>query len=278
MKVLEEVHVVQKELLKKLDQVCREQGLRYAAIHGTLLGAVRHQGFIPWDDDVDIAMPRQDYDRLLALAPQVFPEPFFLQTPENSENVFYGGYAKLRRSGTSAIEPQHKGRNCHQGIWIDIFPLDFCPEDGEKRMRLQRRITFWQRLLMAKLYRPGHGMPEDINPRVLSFYYLAAGCLRRRWIRQRLEQLFRNCGKSDKLAILACYYGAGPNRNVYPASLLESLTEVPFEDFRIFIPCEYDKILSERYGSNYKELPAKEKRLSHKNIVFSAEIPWWEIR
>ena len=278
LKMLEPVHSVQKELLKKLDQVCREQGLRYTAIHGTLLGAVRHQGFIPWDDDVDIAMPREDYDRLLELAPKEFQEPFFLQTPENADNVFYGGYAKLRRSGTAAIEPQHTGRNCHQGIWIDIFPLDFCPEDGEKRKWLQRRITFWQRLLMGKLYRPGHGMPEDINPKVLSLYYLAARCMRRRWIRNRLKQLFRSCGKSDKLAILACYYGGYPNPNVYLASLLNSLTEVPFEDFRIFIPCEYDKILSERYGSYYMELPAKEKRLSHKNIIFSADRPWWEIK
>ena len=123
-KMLEAVHDVQKELLKKLDQVCRKNGLRYAAIHGTLLGAVRHQGVIPWDDDVDIAMPRQDYDRLLELAPQLFTEPYFLQTPANTENIFYGGYAKLRRSGTAAIELQHRGRDCHQGIWIDIFPLD----------------------------------------------------------------------------------------------------------------------------------------------------------
>ncbi len=278
LKMLEPVHGVQKELLKKLDQVCREQGLRYTAIHGTLLGAIRHQGFIPWDDDVDIAMPREDYDRLLTMAPKVFAEPFFLQTPANSENVFYGGYAKLRHSGTAAIEPQHKGRNCHQGIWIDIFPLDFCPGDGKKRMWLQKRITFWQRLLMAKLYRPGRGMPEDINPKFLSFYYLVARCLRRRWIRRRLEQLFRSCGKSDKLAILACYYGGFPNSNVYPADIFSSLLIVPFEDFRMFIPCDYDKILSERYGSNYKELPAKETRLSRKNIIFSADIPWWEIK
>ena len=278
LKMLEAVHSVQEELLRKLDQVCREYGLRYAAIHGTLLGAVRHKGFIPWDDDVDIAMPRQDYDRLLELATQVFPEPYFLQTPANTENIFYGGYAKLRRSGTAAIEPQHRGRNCHQGIWIDILPLDFYPEDGEKQKRLQRRISFWQRLLMAKLYRPGHGMPEDINPKLLSFYYLAARCLRRRWIRRRLEQLFKSCGKTDKLAILACYYGANPNRNVYPASLFDSLTKVPFEDFQIPIPQEYDGILSERFGSNYMELPEKERRLSHENIIFSADRPWWEIK
>lgn len=278
LKMLEPVHGIQKELLKKLDQVCKEQGLRYTAIHGTLLGAVRHKGFIPWDDDVDIAMPREDYDRLLELAPQVFQEPFFLQTPANTENVFYGGYAKLRRSGTAAIEPQHSGRKCHQGIFIDIFPLDYCQEDGEKRVRLQKRITFWQRLLMAKLYRPGHGMPEDINPKILSLYYLLARCLRRRWIRRRLEQLFRSCGKSDKLAILACYYGGFPNSNVYPADILSSLINVPFEGFQIPVPQEYDKILSERYGSNYKELPAKEKRLSHISIIFSADIPWWEIK
>ena len=278
LKILEAVHGVQKELLKKLDQVCRAQGLRYAAIHGTLLGAVRHQGFIPWDDDVDIAMPRQDYDRLLELAPQLFTEPYFLQTPANTENIFYGGYAKLRRSGTAAIESQHRGRNCHQGIWIDIFPLDYCPEDGKKQEWLQRRISFWQRLLMAKLYKPGHGMPEDINPKVLSFYYLLARCLRRRWIRSRLEQLFRNCRKSDKLAILACYYGGMPNRNIYQPSLFDSLTEVPFEDFRMFIPREYDEILSERYGSHYMEWPEKEKRVSHEDIIFSAEQPWWEVK
>ncbi len=278
LKILEAVHGVQKELLKKLDQVCRKQGLRYAAIHGTLLGAVRHQGFIPWDDDVDIAMPRRDYDRLLELAPQVFPEPYFLQTPANTENVFYGGYAKLRRSGTAAIEPRHRGLNCHQGIWIDIFPLDVFPEDRERQKWLQRRISFWQRLLMAKLYRPGHGMPEDINPKVLSFYYMAARCLRRRWIRRRLEQLFRSCGKSGKLAILACYYSGMPNRNIYPASLFDSLTEVPFEDFQIPVPQNHDEILSERYGSHYMELPDKGKRLSHESIIFSADRPWWEIQ
>ena len=277
LKILEAVHGVQKELLKKLDQVCREQGLRYAAIHGTLLGAVRHQGFIPWDDDVDIAMPRQDYDRLLELAPQLFSEPYFLQTPENTENIFYGGYAKLRRSGTAAIEPQHRGRNCHQGIWIDILPLDYCPQDEGKLDGLQRRISFWQRLLMAKLYKPGHGMPEDINPKVLSFYYLLARCLRRRWIRRRLEQLFKSCGQSGKLAILACYYGEMSNKNVYPAALFDSLTEVPFEGFQIPVPQNYDEILSERYGSNYMEWPAKEKRVSHNDIIFITDRSWWEI-
>lgn len=278
LKTLEAVHEVQKELLKKLDQVCREQGLHYAAIHGTLLGAIRHQGFIPWDDDVDIAMPRQDYDRLLELANKLFPEPFFLQTPANNENCFYGGYAKLRRSGTAAIEPQNRGRYCHQGIWIDIFPLDFCPQDERKLDSLQRRISFWQRLLMAKLYKPGHGMPEDINPKLLSFYYLAARCLRRRWIRRRLDQLFKSCRKTNKLAILACYYGEKNNGNIYPVSLFDSLTVVPFEDFQIPVPEIFDKILSERYGSHYMEWPEKEKRLSHKDIIFSVDHSWWEIK
>ena len=127
---------------------------------------------------------------------------------------------------------------------------------------------------MAKLYRPGHGMPDDVNPKVLSFYYLVARCLRRRWIRRRLEQLFKSCGKTDKLVILACYYGKRHNRNVYPAALFDSLTEVPFEDFRIPVPQKYNEILSERYGSHYMEWPEKENRLSHKDIFFSADHSW----
>lgn len=275
--LLEDVHRVQCELLRKLDAVCREQGLRYYAIHGTLLGAVRHGGIIPWDDDVDVAMPRADYDRLLAHAKQFFEEPYFLQRPAQTSACFYGGYAKLRRSGTSAVEEQNRGKNCHQGIWIDILPLDFCPETERGRRRLQRRITFWQRLLLAKLYSPGHGMPEDIDPKALSLYYLAAGCLRRRWILRRLNRLFRSSGETGQLAVLACYYGRRKNGNVYPAETFAEAVELPFEDFKIPVPAGYDFILSRRYGSRYRELPNREARYAHSKVVFSTRHPWWEL-
>jgi len=272
----EKIHRVQLDLIKKLDQVCREHGLRYFAIHGTLLGAVRHGGFVPWDDDVDIAMPREDYDRLLQLPQTVWEAPFFLQTPENNDDCFYGGYAKLRNSQTTAIEPQNRGRTCHQGIWIDLLPLDRCPESEKGRSRLQRRITRWQRFLMAKLYKPDTGMLSDVDPRRLSFYYLAARCLRRRWILRRMEQLFHSGKPSGQAAILACYYGERANRNVYPAEAFAAAEEMPFEDFSIPVPTGYDTILSERYGSHYMDLPGEAQRYRHGKVEFAVDRPWWK--
>lgn len=274
--MMETLHRVQLDLLKKLDSVCRENGLQYYAIHGTLLGAVRHGGFIPWDDDVDIVMPREDYDLLLKLPQTVWEEPYFLQTPENNGACFYGGYAKLRNSETMAIEPQNRGRVCNQGIWIDILPLDRCPESERDRNRLQRKITHWQRFLMAKLYKPGTGMLDDVDPKWLSLYYLGGRFLRRRWIRRRLEQLFHSCKRSGQAAILACYYGKNKNRNVYPDQFFSKALEMPFEDFTIPVPADYDLVLSARYGSHYMDLPREARRYRHRRVVFSAEEPWWK--
>ncbi|MBR1455939.1 MAG: LicD family protein, partial [Oscillospiraceae bacterium] len=274
LKTLPAIHRVQLGLLKEFDRACRELGLPYFAIHGTLLGAVRHGGFIPWDDDVDVAMLREDYDKLLAKAGEVFHPPFFLQTPENTYSSFYGGYAKLRNSETAALEPQNRGKKCDQGIWIDILPLDNCPRDDRDRRRLLRRIRRWQRFLYAKLYAPETGVLKDVDPKKLSFYYLAAACMRRRWIVKRLEKLFRRCGHTGTAAILACYYGNRPMHNLYSLASLLPLSEKPFEDLSIPVPADCDAVLSARYGSHYMELPPADSRYRHSQVVFSTERSW----
>ena len=111
---------------------------------------MRHHGFIPWDDDVDIVMPRKDYDILLSLKNSGFAPGFFLRTPLNNYSCFYGGYSKLRRDGTAIInlhDEDTQVRDYHHGICIDIFPLDICPEKKKTRKKLQNRLTFLQRIV-----------------------------------------------------------------------------------------------------------------------------------
>ena len=269
---LRDVHAVQLQLLRELDRVCRANGLRYMAIHGTLLGAVRHHGFIPWDDDVDVAMPREDYDRLLTLGNAAFSAGFFLQTPRNNYGCFYGGYSKLRRDGTEALEPQNKNkdwRDCHQGIWVDILPLDYCPETAEGQKKLQKRLKRLQRIVYAKAYELPQYVPRDVSGSQVSFYYLLSKCVRRRWLLQQIDRICRSRKTSPLCGILACYYHGNHNKNIWPAAAIEKITELPFEDMMIPAPEAWDGILRSRYGDDYMNPPPIWKRYRHNQVVFN---------
>lgn len=116
-------------MLERLDEVCRKHDITYWAFYGTLLGAVRHQGFIPWDDDIDLVMFRDDYERFQAIGPKEFREPYFFQCPYTDRRIW--PISKIRDSRTTGIQFQGL-RDMHQGIFIDIFPLDSVP-DGVNR-------------------------------------------------------------------------------------------------------------------------------------------------
>ena len=269
--LLSGIHRVQLELLHAFDRACREHGLRYYAVHGTLLGAVRHRGFIPWDYDVDLAMPREDYDRLLELGDSIFREPYFLQTVRSDPICFYGGYSKLRDSRTTAREPVNRYRNVNQGIWIDIFPLDHCPEEPEKRKKLQNKIRFWQRLIYAKLY-PFHDTPmRELNGASVSFYYLLQKCLRLRWLYRRLEKLCTSCRPSGFRSILNCYYGSMENKNIFKEEEMQGTEYLPFGDMAVPAPSGYESWLRRRYGEHYLRWPLPENRYRHLDTEFDPE-------
>ena len=134
---MKEVWAVELDLLAEFDRVCKKYGIKYIASGGTMLGAVRHKGFIPWDDDIDVMMLRDDYEKLLSCANVEFQHPYyFLTTRPNCD--WLRGYSKLCNSDTTAIlkSQQHMGYQFNQGIFIDIFPLDnVC--DNKMRLRWQ---------------------------------------------------------------------------------------------------------------------------------------------
>ncbi len=269
--LLRDVHVVQLRLLRELDRVCKANGLRYMAIHGTLLGAVRHHGFIPWDDDIDIVIPRKDYDRLLSLGKAGFSDPFFLQTPINNYGCYYGGYSKLRYSGTAALEPQNEGRspsNCHQGIWIDIFPLDSYPAEEKAQDALQRKQRFLQRLIYSKAYPISAGVMRDVPVWKKVAYKILTRFMRRRDLIAAFDRLCRQGHGHQLLAITACYYGERKNKNVWPAEWFASAENMPFEDMCLPVPEKWDAVLVKRFGADYLTLPPMEKRYRHHNVVF----------
>ena len=259
--ILGKVHSVQLALLSELDRVCRELGLRYYAIHGTLLGAVRHKGFIPWDDDLDLAMKREDYEIFLEKAPEILEERCFLQTEDSDRACYFGGYAKLRDSSTTAMTWPELIHPCNQGIWLDIFPLDRCSGEEAERSSEQKRISFLQKILSFKYYPEGDGIPGRMSRSEKFRFRLLSKMVPGRLLRAELKKIYRNRPEdSEKRTILSCIYGNMPNRNLFEDDWFAEPMYLSFEDRKIPVPGEVRRILSDRYGSDYMTLPPAAKR------------------
>jgi len=243
------------KLLSAFDVACQEFGLTYIATHGTLLGAVRHGGFVPGDEDLDVAMPRRDYDELLHLAEAgVFPEPLFIQTPENDERVFFGGFAKLRyRDSRSAGDGLETG-----DAWLDIMPLDNCPIDDEEVALRQRFIRQWQRTLYAQTYGFNQGKLWDVNPRKLSLYFLLADHMKRATLCKLLKGSCMSCKPTGLLTVFAGNYRRQPNTVRFAIDDVLQATRVPFEDTTIPIPRNAEAWLERYYGPDWNAVPVKQ--------------------
>ena len=150
---MKSVWAVELDLAQELLRVCRKHNLKIFADFGTLLGAVRHKGFIPWDDDMDFSMFREDYEKLCSIAPDEFKQPYFFQY-SNSGKEFVNGHAKLRNSLTTGIVKNELGRNLgyNQGIFIDIFPLDNVSNNGAIRFAQMYLVRFLNTSMLAFAY------------------------------------------------------------------------------------------------------------------------------
>lgn len=268
---LNAVKNVQMQMLKTIIAICQENDLSYCVFYGTLLGAVRHRGYVPWDDDMDVAMSRADYDRFIVVAPNYLPEYYFLQTPENDSECFYGGYCKLRDSRTTGIEERNKGHHCNQGIWIDIFPLDAVLLDEEEQKIRYQKIVHYQRLLMKKSY-PEKRMLWDVSREEEAYYQKEAEIFSRNELCDALHEIFVNCGgkMSAKVAVMARYMG-NQQRIEYDALDFEFLTKGKFEEIEIFLPCGYENILKLDYGKDYMLYPKREERKPHHKAIFDTK-------
>lgn len=259
-KIKQEIWHIEIKMLEYLLNICREYNLRCFADGGTLLGAVRHSGFIPWDDDVDIIMFREDYDKLLKIGKTVFQNPIFFQSYETDSDYFHP-HIQLRYMGTTAILLSEKNHvRFHQGIFIDIFPLDGVPQDKI------RRFFQWGKILVYRKLSTIIGMHDQKNLRIKK---ILKPIISHKTIFQLQNSLNNECRKyqNSNLATLLSINRTS-STNLLQRSWYDETVFLPFENIQIPAPREYDKVLRVKYGADYM-IPQK-KRCMHGEILFDS--------
>ncbi len=260
-RILRKLQLTELEILRELDRVCRKHNLRYYIVGGTLIGAVRHKGFIPWDDDIDVSMPRKDFDKLCKVAKEEFADDFFLQTRKTDKNCYFY-YAKLRKNGTYFGEDKFEHTKLHKGIFMDIFPLDYIPENTALQKLFFRGFSMLTGFICSKekttefLYK-NMSLPFIVTFRLLQC--ILPKCLLL-GMRNLIGKLSNILSKKKLLASLSGFHGYP--MEIAPEKWWGEGCDIEFEGLTVRAPSQYHTLLTHMFG-DYMQLPPEEERINH---------------
>ncbi len=255
---LKDVQNIELNILKYFIYVCEKYELRYYLAGGTLLGAIRHQGFIPWDDDIDVLMPRPDYDKLQTLASKINSERYLIASHE-LKNLNYP-FCKLFDK-TTVIKKVYDKDEFEQHLWIDIFPLDGLPSNEQEIKRIYQKSLFFRNQLNIQRSQDGKGksklkiLLKPFLKRILLWFVGIPGAV------EKIDKLAREFDFDKCEKVGGIVWGYGPQECMKKAEFL-SAVKVQFEDIEVNAPGCWKKYLTALYG-DYMQLPPPEKRVTH---------------
>lgn len=243
-------------IYKAIDRVCNENNIRYFAIGGTCLGAVRHHGFIPWDDDLDIAMPIEDYQKFIDIASDMLPNYLKLFTHKTAKHNCLP-FFKVMDSRTTMTENRFaQWKDSFEGVWVDIMPLCGVPEEGQNREKFIRNVYTYIRLL--------HKTKTHLDfsaPFISKFTWCCLYPLRilpqdfiwNRWMKFLVEKPFNSAKYTGYV------WSKSINRLIFPRAWFDDFVYLDFEDTQIRCPKGYHEFLTQMFG-NYMEYPPENQR------------------
>lgn len=261
--------------LEELKRICEKHNIRYFASGGTLLGAVRHKGFIPWDDDLDVAMFKEDYERFCEVAPKEIQYPYFFQN-YTTEKGAGPGMSRIRNSETTGctqyeFDMGSDGHNC--GVFLDIFPV-FGVEENRIRLLAQKCQMFVWWLAIGgyehcrKIKATGLKWKNLIDPSVYWWKLLSLFTTH-----ERISEKYMNaCGKAKKYSKVGLLSFTGFNEKlIWKKDWFDEIVSLPFEYTRINCPKKYDPILKTQYGDYMKFVKGGQ---IHSMAVFDPDTPY----
>ena len=263
--VLRKLQLTQLEILKVFDKFCCENGLKYSLYAGTLLGAVRHKGFIPWDDDLDVCMPRSDYDEFLKLWQLHAPDGYILQNKDNSV-YFDQSFSKIRKDHTTYLEQEWQIGNHHTGIFIDVFPIDRIP-DGQFNKWLFKWNCMKYQLLCREF------VPPRSNMLIRSFSRIMLNSIpvnKREKERRKLLEKIKSYDENHDFETVGIETMSSLNKP-FSSDMLDSFIELPFEDGTFMCFQGWDDHLKRKFGDYMQLPPVEEREWKHHPIVIDFE-------
>ncbi len=252
------------EMYKLVADICRNNGIKFYALGGTLLGAVRHQGFIPWDDDIDIAIPRPDYDRFVEIAKKELPNYLVPKTYLDEKGDRHPMFICIIKDTRTKIQLNHANVTENTSVWLDVFPLDAMPTNRVLRIIHKYRLLYERMKIQFSMYEENvhqHRANRPIHERALMRFREKTG-FGSNWdtyeLMCHIERTLRQYDYEHE-KWLVNMFGAYKFREMFPKSWFGEGIDLPFED--TIVPCaiEYDKVLTQMYG-DYMTLPPEEQR------------------
>lgn len=258
-KDLRRLQLTELEMVLEVDRICRKNNIKYVLGYGSMLGAVRHQGFIPWDDDVDIFMLREEYEKFCdACKNELDGSRFFLQNWE-TDKFFNSGYAKMRRLNSKFMRFGQEKMKFNQGIYIDIMPMDNLPDISEERVKFIKKCIIYRKILYSKA---GSMCEKNILKRC---GYKILSLIPRDKVKIKFGKVMQTY-KGQNVCYCMCLGSLG--KVPYCKEIFEERQEVDFEGYKIFIPKRPQCFLKVCYGMDYMTPPPEEERIQRAAISY----------
>ncbi len=267
---MNELQKVELDLFSCFTETCEKLNLNYFLVCGSALGAARHGGFIPWDDDMDVGMYREDYNKFMELAPALLPEGIFLQNYKTDPKYAHV-FAKLRNSNTTYIEKSAVDMDINHGVYIDIFPLDGCPEDPSERKKLNFKKKYYRTLLASAFKKPESFKGKMLISilRVFGFHKRTAKIL------EKYEALIS--GYPVKGSKLICNHGTWYGEKDYiSAEFYGKGSDIIYEGMKARVPEKCEEYLTALYGDWRTPPPPEKQRGHHFYEICDTEKPYTE--